>query len=64
MATKRYVVPESDKSGGSGAKFIINMAVGAAGGGAVDRVGDDQHQDPAGDLFYLTGAGAFSIEAF
>ena len=23
MATKRYVVPESDKSGGSGAKFII-----------------------------------------
>lgn len=23
MATKRYVVPESDKSGGSGAKFIV-----------------------------------------
>jgi hypothetical protein len=23
MATKRYVVPESDKSGGSGAKFVI-----------------------------------------
>ena len=23
MATKRYVIPESDKSGGSGAKFII-----------------------------------------
>ena len=24
MATKRYVVPESDKSGGSGAKFIVS----------------------------------------
>ncbi len=24
MATKRYVVPESDKSGGSGAKFIVH----------------------------------------
>lgn len=23
MATKRYVIPESDKSGGSGAKFIV-----------------------------------------
>jgi len=28
MATKRYVVPESDKSGGSGAKFIIKWQSG------------------------------------
>ncbi|MDX2452953.1 DUF3124 domain-containing protein [Desulfosarcina sp.] len=28
MATRRYVVPESDKSGGSGAKFIIKWQSG------------------------------------
>ena len=55
MATKRYVVPESDKSGGVRCQIHRHMAVGAAGGGTVDRVGDDQHQDPAGDLFYQPG---------
>ena len=58
MATKRYVVPESDKSGGSGAKIHHPLAIGSTGCGTADRIGDDQHQDPAGHFFYFPGAGA------
>ena len=58
MATKRYVVPESDKSGGSGAKFIVHWQANQPVAEPLIESGDDQHQDPAGDFVYIAGEGA------